>query len=78
VRTALVAAASREHGSQVLSGHFMTIAHAAGVPRGRPAALAFVRQFVEEVKASGFVAEALARHGLKPEDAIVAPAASAR
>jgi len=56
----------------------MTIAHAAAVPRGRPAAAAFVRQFVEDVKASGFVADALAHHGLKPDDAIVAPAAPVR
>ena len=78
VRTALVAAAPRITGSRVLSGHFMTIAHAAGVPRGRPAAAAFVRRFIEDVKASGFVAEALARHGLTSDDAIVAPLASVR
>lgn len=78
VRTALVAAERRVPGSQVLSGHFMTIAHAAGVPRGRPAAAAVVRQFIEDVKASGFLAEALVRHGVKPDDAIVAPAATVR
>jgi polar amino acid transport system substrate-binding protein len=76
VRTALVAAAPRLPGSRVLSGHFMTIAHAAGIPRGRPAAAVFVRQFIEDVKASGIVAAALARHGLTPDDAIVAPPAS--
>ena len=76
VRTALVAAVPRLPGSRVLSGHFMTIAHAAGVPRNRPAAAAFVRQFIEDVKASGIVAAALARHGLTPDDAIVAPPAS--
>jgi polar amino acid transport system substrate-binding protein len=78
VRTVLVAAARRLQGSRVLSGHFMTIAHAAGVPRGRPAAAAFVRQFIEDVKASGFVARALERHGLKPDDAVVAPLAPVR
>lgn len=78
VRTALVAAVPQVHGSQILSGRFMTIAHAAAVPRGRPAAAAFVRQFVEDAKASGLVAQALARHGLTPDDAIVAPAAPAR
>ncbi len=78
VRTALVAAAPRLPGARVLSGYFMTIAHAAGVPRGRPAAAAFVRQFIEDVKASGFVAAALAGNGLTPEDASVAPAAPVR
>jgi polar amino acid transport system substrate-binding protein len=73
VRTALVAAAAGMAGSRVLDGHFMTIPQAAAVPRGRPAATRFVRQFIEEMKASGFVAAALTRHGLQPHDAIVAP-----
>ena len=75
VRTALVAAAPRLPGSTVLAGHFMTIRHAAAVPRSRTAVSAFVRQFIEDVKASGFVAEALARHGLTSADASVAPPA---
>ncbi len=77
VRTALIAPA-RQLGGRVLSGHFMTIPQAAGVPRGRPAAARFVREFIEEMKASGFVAEALRRHGLGPDDAIVAPPAATR
>jgi polar amino acid transport system substrate-binding protein len=78
VRTALSTAAKGLPGSQVLSGHFMTIPQAAGIPRGRPAAAQYVRAFIEDVKASGFVAEALKRHGLTPDDAIVAPAAPVR
>jgi polar amino acid transport system substrate-binding protein len=72
VRTALVTAARRLTGSRVLSGHFMTIPQAAGVPKGRPAAARFVREFIEEMKASGFVASALRKYGLGPDDAIVA------
>jgi polar amino acid transport system substrate-binding protein len=45
------------------------------VPEGRPATVAALRAFVEEMKASGFVAQALQRHGI--EGAIVAPAAGA-
>ena len=75
VRTALVAESRRIPGSRVMSGHFMTIPQGAGVPKGRPAAARYVRQFIEDVKASGFVAKALARHGLGPDDAVVAPAA---
>jgi polar amino acid transport system substrate-binding protein len=78
VRTALVSGARQLPGSRVLRGHFMTIPQAAGIPRGRPAAASFVRQFIEDVKASGFVAQALARHGLQPDDAVVAPPAPAR
>ena len=77
VRTALVAESRRTKGSRVMSGHFMTIPQAAGIPKGRPAAARCVRRFIEEMKASGFVATSLARHGLGPDDAVVAPAASA-
>jgi polar amino acid transport system substrate-binding protein len=72
VRTALVAAAAGMPGAQVLRGRFMTIPQAAGIPRGRAAAARYVRQFIEEMKSSGFVAAALERHGLQPDDAVVA------
>ena len=75
VKAALVTSARQIPGSRVLNGHFMTIPQAAGIPRGRPAAARFVRQFIEEMKASGFVAEALTRHGLQRDDASVAPPA---
>ncbi|MFZ3289074.1 MAG: ABC transporter substrate-binding protein, partial [Telluria sp.] len=45
-----------------------------GTPRSRgELAAAYLRQYVEEMKASGFVAKALARHGIA--GASVAPAA---
>jgi polar amino acid transport system substrate-binding protein len=42
-----------------------------GTPQGRPAGAAYLRGFVEEMKASGFVADALRRSGQM--DATVAP-----
>lgn len=51
---------------------FMEIQQAMGTPKGRPAANAYLRGFVEEMKASGFVADALKRSG---QTAAVAPAA---
>jgi polar amino acid transport system substrate-binding protein len=77
VRTALVAEAKRVPGLRVLGGHFMTIPQAAGVPQGRRIAARYLRAFIEEMKASGFVASALQRYGHGSEDAIVAPAAAA-
>jgi polar amino acid transport system substrate-binding protein len=73
VKTALKAAEKRIPGSRVLDGHFMTIPQAVGVPKGRPRAARYVREFVEEMKASGFVASMLAKYGLGSDDAIVAP-----
>jgi polar amino acid transport system substrate-binding protein len=52
----------------------MVIQQAMGTPKSRgEQAAAFLAQFVEEMKASGFVADALVRHGI--EGASVAPAA---
>lgn len=77
VRTALATQAKRVPGLRVLSGHFMTIPQAAGVPRGRPVAARYLREFIEEMKASGFIANELERYGHGPDDAIVAPPAAA-
>ena len=57
---------------RLLEGRFMVINQAIGTPRGREAGASSLRVFVEEMKASGFVAQALARHGI--EGAAVAAA----
>ena len=57
---------------RLLPGRFMVIQQAMGTPKGRgETAAAFLHQYVEEMKSSGFVADALLRHGIK--GAIVAP-----
>ena len=56
-----------------LAGTFMTINQAMAVPKGRSVGLAYVSAFVEEMKVSGFVADALKRHGI--EGAAVSPSA---
>jgi polar amino acid transport system substrate-binding protein len=59
---------------RVLDGRFMVIEQAMAVPKGRVAALRFLQPMIEELKASGFVAEGLARSG--QHDALVAPRVS--
>ena len=71
VRPALEADARHHPGLRLLPGRFMAIHQAMGTPRGRDAAAAFLGTFIEEMKASGFVAEALARN--RVEGASVAP-----
>ena len=72
VRQMLVADAQRFPGLRLLPGRFMVIRQALATPKARgEAAVAALRQFVEQMKASGFVAEALTRHGIK--GAAVAP-----
>jgi polar amino acid transport system substrate-binding protein len=52
-------------GARILEGKFTAVQQAIGTPKGRPEGFAFLRKFAEEVKASGLVAELIARHGIK-------------
>ncbi len=75
VKPQLEAAARRVAGLRVLPGRFMAINQAMGTPRGRDAGAKYLRDFVEEMKRSGFVARAFARHRI--EGASIAPAGGA-
>jgi polar amino acid transport system substrate-binding protein len=55
----------------MLEGRFMVIEQAMATPRGRPEGARYLAAFIEEMKSSGFVANALERHGI--EGATVAP-----
>jgi polar amino acid transport system substrate-binding protein len=74
VKQPIVAYAKTNPDVRVMDGRFMEIRQAMGTPQGRPAAAAYLRTFVEEMKASGFVADALKRSN--QGDATVAPAAT--
>lgn len=56
---------------RLLPGRFMVINQAMGMARGKDAGARYLTAFVEEMKASGFVAAALRRHDI--EGASVAP-----
>jgi polar amino acid transport system substrate-binding protein len=73
VKQPLVEFAARNPGVRVMEGRFMAIQQAMGTPKGRSAAAGYLRGFVEEMKASGFVADALRRSN--QPDAVVAPPA---
>jgi polar amino acid transport system substrate-binding protein len=55
-----------------MDGRFMEIRQAMGTQKGRVADARYLRAFIEEMKASGFVADALKRSN--QPDAAVAPA----
>ena len=55
----LEADARRIPGLRMLEGRFMVINQAMGTPKGREAGARYLREFIEEMKASGFVAQAL-------------------
>ena len=74
VKQQLQADAARLGGLRLLPGRFMVIEQAMGVQGGRGAAVEReLAEFVEQAKASGFVAQALQRHRI--EGAVVAPGA---
>ncbi len=51
-------------GARVLDGQFTAVQQAIGTPKGRVASAQFLRAFVEDVKASGLVGEAIARNAV--------------
>ena len=65
VKQQLEADAKRISGVRLLPGHFMEIRQALATPKSREPAHAYLCDFIEEMKRSGFVAEALARHRIK-------------
>jgi polar amino acid transport system substrate-binding protein len=50
---------------RILDDRFLAVEHAIAVPRGRAPGLAYAGAFIEEMKASGAVASAVARHALR-------------
>lgn len=74
VRQPLVAYAATDPNVRVMDGRFQSISQAMGTPKGRVAAASYLRGFIEEMKASGFVSDALKRSG--QAEATVAPPAT--
>ena len=52
-------------GGRVLDGNFMAVQQAIGTARENAAGADFLRDFVEQAKASGLVAALIARHGVR-------------
>ena len=77
VKQPLVEYAKNHLDVRIMDGRFMEIRQAMGTPRvrldGREAVPRYLHAFLEEMKASGFIAQALARSN--QPDAAVAPAA---
>jgi polar amino acid transport system substrate-binding protein len=63
-------------GARLLDGRFTSVQQAIGTSRKNPAGAAFLRDFVEEAKASGLVARLIERH--KVRGLSVAPPAAMR
>lgn len=60
----LIDDARRLPGSRLLDGRFTAVQQAIGTPSDRLLVASFLKSFVDEAKASGLVAELIARHGI--------------
>ena len=69
----LVADAEKLPGSRVLEGQITGVQQSIGTPRSRERTAAYLREFVEEIKASGIVARTIEKNGVR--GVTVAPAA---
>lgn len=65
LRPRLIEDAEKIPGSRVLDGKFSAVQQAIGTPRENTAGAAWLASFVEEAKATGRVAELIARHDVK-------------
>ena len=51
--------------ARLLEGNFMTVNHGLGTPGARKAGAAYLKTFVEEMNAAGFIARSIERNGVK-------------
>jgi polar amino acid transport system substrate-binding protein len=70
IRQPLTRHVAGHRGLRLVEPRFMQIRQAVATTKNRTAAITFLKEFVETVKANGFVADALARSG---QEATVAP-----
>lgn len=73
LRPRLLSDVQKLPGARILDGQFMAVQQAIGTPLKNRAGAAFLRDFVEEAKASGLVARLIERHNVRGLS--VAPAA---
>ena len=62
LKPSLLDATAQMPAARMLPGTFMTVNHGLGTPRPRPLAAQYLKSFVEDLNASGFVAASIARH----------------
>ena len=56
--------------ARLLEGRFMVVNHGLSTPRDRTAAAEYLKAFVQDLNASGFVARSIERHGVKGLSAV--------
>jgi polar amino acid transport system substrate-binding protein len=65
LRPGLVKNQEKLPGSRILDGNFTAVQQAAGVPKGRTAGAKYLREFIEDAKASGLVAKLIEKNNVR-------------
>jgi len=65
LRPGLMKEQAKVPGSRILDGNFTTVQQAAGAPTGRPAGAKYLREFIEDVKATGLVAKLIEQNNVR-------------
>lgn len=65
LRPRLVTDHDKLPGSRIIDGRFQAVQQAAGTPKGRPAGAQYLREFIEDVKASGVVARLIEANNVR-------------
>ncbi len=65
LKPALLGYTEKMPGSRILDGRFSVVRHTVGTVKGRDAGAAYLREFVEDIKASGLVAQWIEKNGVK-------------
>jgi len=63
LRHQLIEVRDKLPGSRILEGRFLVVEQTLAVRKGRDAGIEYLREFIEDAKASGFVAQSLAKSG---------------
>ena len=74
LRPGLIKDVEKLPGGRILDGQFSAVQQAVGVNKGNDVAYAFLKKFVEEAKASGFVANLIEKHGVQGRLSVAPPA----
>jgi len=64
IRPMLAQVAKNHPGTRVLDGRFTAVQQAIGTPQGRDAAAVYLREFVADIKRSGFVAKIIRKNSV--------------
>jgi polar amino acid transport system substrate-binding protein len=65
LRPRLVTDQDKLPGSRLLAGNFTAVQQAAGTPKGRPVGVQYLRDFIEDIKATGLVAQTIEQHHVR-------------